>query len=175
MKKFTQKGFTLIELLVVIAIIGILSSVVLVSLNSARSKGGDAAIQGNLNAIRTQAELWANNQSTPTYATTAFAAAACPGTTQTGNILNDSTIISAINGASTQAGGSDNSDTRCAVRSNGWAIASQLKSGGTAGDSTPDAWCVDSSGIAKPYTYTSGQTIANTITDNSSGNTASCN
>ena len=37
-----QKGFTLIELLVVISIIGLLASVVLVALNSSRSKGRDA-------------------------------------------------------------------------------------------------------------------------------------
>lgn len=52
-----NKGFTLIELLVVIAIIGILSSVVLASLNTARDKGEDAAVKANLNNIRAQAEL----------------------------------------------------------------------------------------------------------------------
>lgn len=57
MKQTLKRGFTLIELLVVIAIIGILASVVLASLNSARDKGSDAAIKSNLNNIRAQAEI----------------------------------------------------------------------------------------------------------------------
>jgi len=44
-------GFTLVELLVVIAIIGILSSVAVVNLNSARDKAKQAAIRETLASL----------------------------------------------------------------------------------------------------------------------------
>ncbi|MES2436925.1 MAG: type II secretion system protein [Patescibacteria group bacterium] len=55
-KRNNQKGFTLIELLVVIAIIGLLSSVVLASLNTARLKARDTAIKSAVIQYRTLLE-----------------------------------------------------------------------------------------------------------------------
>ncbi len=54
----TSGGFTLIELLVVIAIIGVLSSAVLASLNSARLKANDARRISDLHQIQTALELY---------------------------------------------------------------------------------------------------------------------
>ena len=62
-----NKGFTLIELLVVIAIIGLLSSVVLASLNSARQKARDARRVADIKQLQTALELYYDtNRNYPT-------------------------------------------------------------------------------------------------------------
>ncbi len=62
-----KRGFTLIELLVVIAIIGMLSSIVLASMNSARVKARDAKRLSDMHNIRQALELYySDNNAYPT-------------------------------------------------------------------------------------------------------------
>ncbi|HEY0980314.1 MAG TPA: type II secretion system protein [Candidatus Paceibacterota bacterium] len=58
MKSNASRGFTLIELLVVIAVIGILASVVMTSLNSARGKARDAQRAATIREIQKGLEFY---------------------------------------------------------------------------------------------------------------------
>lgn len=115
-------GFTLIELLVVIAIIGILASVVLASLNTARAKGADAAMKANINNARAQAEIFYDI-----------------GTTYVG-LCTDATIVNIQNAVNNAIGaGSFNCGTPAA---NAYRLYSPTKT-------TPvQIYCVDSTGKA---------------------------
>jgi len=59
---FNNSGFSLIELLVVISIIGLLSSLAVVSLNSAREKARDAVRKADMSQLRTALNLYYDDE-----------------------------------------------------------------------------------------------------------------
>ncbi|MFA5889121.1 MAG: type II secretion system protein [Candidatus Paceibacterota bacterium] len=128
MKNFYKRGFTLIELLVVIAIIGILSSIVLASLNSARDKGANAAVKADLNGVRSQAEIVYDNGG-QTYAA----------------VCDNASVIAAVTGAITAGGDTGTVATRCNDSVSAWAANALLKTP----EDTSNYWCVDSTGKGK--------------------------
>ena len=62
-----RQGFTLIELLVVISIIGLLASIVVVSLGGARRGSRDVRAAADLRQIQIASELYYDSQSPNTY------------------------------------------------------------------------------------------------------------
>lgn len=149
MKKNFNKGFTLIELLVVIAIIGILASVVLASLNSARNKGADAAIKASLTNARAQAELFYDS------GTTYEGVCASTGANTIGSMvlsagqkLVSSQTVGDDNTAFTYSASGGNGAAVCHDAPGGWAAIVSLKSPGAQNS----GWCVDSTGAAKEAT-----------------------
>jgi type II secretion system protein G len=90
-----KRGFTLIELLVVIAIIGLLSTLSVVSLNSARGKARDAARKSDMNSISTAMELY--NVEEGSYPVTAAACAGNVLALATGHVVCSGQSIATTN------------------------------------------------------------------------------
>jgi len=115
----------LVCVLVGIAIIGILASVVLASLNSARLKGQDASIKANLSSIRVQAELYWDSQSTNGKDGSYFGLCKNDVVSQMKNSITTTRAV----------------DIVCNDNNGGYAISAPLNLGGH--------WCVDSLGVGK--------------------------
>jgi len=132
-----HKGFTLIELLVVVAIIGILSTVVVVNLTGAKNKSSNAGIKTNLASVRSQAEVY-YNQNNYTYGSYS---GACPTVSGTGHIFLDPNIVAAMNAAKLNGGGS----SQCWSNGNQWSASVQLRTP----EGSSNHWCVDSTAAGR--------------------------
>jgi len=142
-----SRGLTLIELLVVISIIGVLSSVLLVSVSTTRNRGKIAAVQSNLSTVRSEMELFFlnNNES---YGSPAGFYDDCLGAIDGGSgiTFGGPDIVEAL----ISAGQSGNGNIVCAIGPGGdsWAASVPLYGGGS--------WCVSSIGFGGAGTASGG-------------------
>jgi len=153
-----NKGFTLIELLVVVAIIGVLATVVLGALGTARDKAKDAKIKATMSQMRTQAELFrithGSYYGTVTAGVLDDSIGECLLSKFDTTIFDESTNenIQALIASVTDITKGITQRIRCAVgnsNNDSWSFAAPLH------NPTPGftGWCVDSSGNTKDINF----------------------
>lgn len=135
-----KSGFTLIELLIVIAIVSIITSIIIQSLSSSRTKAYDSKVKQQLVRFRSGAELYFNNQ-TPNAYSSAGTISDCAAV---GSMFTDNTEADGSPGAylvfSDIPGGVT---VKCGANALTYAVQATLPGGGF--------YCVDSTGVNKQY------------------------
>lgn len=132
-----NQGFTLIEMMITIGIIGVLSSLIIVNMNSARLKAVDARIKIELASVRRAAAVYYDVAGGETYGNNANSCNANSSMFKQDDVIkNLLDSVDAIDGVSVTC------------RSNGthFAVSADLVS--VSGD-FDDNWCIDSSGAAR--------------------------
>ena len=144
-----NSAFTLMEILVVIAIIGVLSTVVMASLSSARGRSINASIKSSLANARAQGELF---QATNTLG---YLGICLPANSSGGeeSIRRFFDVAHQASGATSltdvqSTAQSGTTMSACHASGSGWAISVPLKVPEVSGATTYYYFCVDSIGSA---------------------------
>lgn len=155
-----KRGFTLIELLVVIAIIGLLSSIVLTSLSTARNKAKDAAIKEEMVALRPEAELGYQ------ISDNTYEAGICVGGSSFARLFL-AIAAKTENGSANNIFCGQNAPNNPPTRATAWGVAVTLNDTST--------FCVDSTGFAGPSAVAAGTEIERNIFLNQVSTDFTCN